>query len=91
MTEEKKLSPKERHDLINQKIDEIKELADDCILLAATEDAETDKNVILAGGGTVLGQATLITEMLSRKPMLLIAMTVISSSKEDADNAETND
>lgn len=91
MTEEKKLSPKERHDLINQKIDEIKELADDCILLAAVEDAETDKNVILAGDGTVLGQATLITELLSRKPKLLIAMTVISSSKEDADNAETND
>ena len=39
----KEIIPKERHDLINQKIDEIKELADDCILLAATEELKPIK------------------------------------------------
>lgn len=35
MTEEKKLSPKERYDLINQKIDEIKKLADAAFVVSA--------------------------------------------------------
>lgn len=49
MTEEKKLSPKERYDLINQKIDEIKELADDCVLLVHVDDASTEAKYSLSG------------------------------------------
>ena len=51
MTEEKKLSSKERYDLINQKIDEIKKLADDCVLLVHVDDASTEANTLLVGKG----------------------------------------
>lgn len=49
--EEKKLSPKERYDLINQKIDEIKKLADDCVLLVHVDNASMEANALLAAGG----------------------------------------
>lgn len=57
MTKEKKLSPKERYDLINQKIDEIKKLADDCVLLVHVDNASKEANTLLAGEGKAGKQA----------------------------------
>lgn len=68
MTEEKKLSPKERYDLINKKIDEIKELADDCVLLVHVDNASKEADVLLVGGGKAGKQAIMIDHFINKCP-----------------------
>mgnify|MGYP000316151558 CR=1 FL=1 len=66
--EEKKLSPKERYDLINQKIDEIKKLADDCVLLVHVDNASMEANTLLAAGGKAGKQAIMIDCFINESP-----------------------
>ena len=68
MTEEKKLTPKERYDLINQKMDEIKELADDCVLLARVDNASKEANTTFTAEGKAGIQAQMIDEFIHRCP-----------------------
>lgn len=93
MTEEKKLSPKERYDLINKKIDEIKELADDCVLLVHFDDASTEANALLVGKGKTGKQAIMIDRFINECPnvgkvMALIGLKNIVEgvSKDDKTN-----
>lgn len=66
--EEKKLSPKERYDLINQKIDEIKKLADDCVLLVHVDNASMEANTLLAAGRKAGKQAIMIDRFINESP-----------------------
>lgn len=77
MTEEKKLSPKERYDLINQKIDEIKELADDCVLLVHVDNASKEANALLVGEGKAGKQAIMIDLFINKCPNVEKVMTLI--------------
>ena len=77
MTEEKKLSPKERYDLINQKIIEIKELADDCVLLACVDNASKEANTIIASVGKAGKQAQMIDVFIKSCPHVGIVMNLI--------------
>ncbi len=93
MTEEKKLSSKERYDLINQKIDEIKKLADDCVLLVHVDDASTEANTLLVGKGKAGKQAIMIDRFINECPnvgkvMALIGLKNIVEgvSKDDKTN-----
>nr|DAJ18643.1 MAG TPA: hypothetical protein [Myoviridae sp. ct3tv2] len=93
MTEEKKLPPKERYDLINQKIDEIKELADDCVLLVHVDNASKEANALLVGKGNAGKQAIMIDRFINECPnvgkvMALIGLKNIVEgvSKDDKTN-----
>lgn len=77
MTEEKKLPPKERYDLINQKIDEIKELADDCVLLVHVDNASKEADVLLAAGGNAGKQAIMIDRFINECPLVRNAISLI--------------
>lgn len=77
MTEEKKLSPKERYDLINQKIGEIKKLADDCVLLVHVDNASKEANTLLAGEGKVGKQAIMIDRFINECPHVGKVMALI--------------
>lgn len=68
MTEEKKLPPKERYDLINKKIDEIKELADDCVLLVHVDNASKEANALFAAEGNAGKQAIMIDRFINKCP-----------------------
>lgn len=69
MTEEKKLPPpKERYDLINQKIDEIKKLADDCVLLVHVDNASMEANTLLAAAGKAGKLAIMIDRFINECP-----------------------
>lgn len=77
MNEEKKLSPKERYDLINQKIDEIKKLADDCVLLVHVDNASKEANTLLVGGGKAGKQAIMIDRFINECPNVGKVMALI--------------
>lgn len=77
MTEEKKLPPKERYDLINQKIDEIKELADDCVLLVHVDNASKEANALLAAEGNAGKQAIMIDRFINECPHVRNVMALI--------------
>ncbi len=94
MTKEKKLSPKERYDLINQKIDEIKKLADDCVLLVHVDNASKEANTLLAGEGKAGKQAIMIDRFINEFPnvgkvMALIGLkNIIEGVSKDDKTAE---
>lgn len=77
MTEEKKLPPKERYDLINQKIDEIKELADDCVLLVHVDNASKEANALLAAEGNAGKQAIMIDHFINECPHVRNVISLI--------------
>lgn len=77
MTEEKKLSPKERYDLINQKIDEIKKLADDCVLLVHVDNASKEANALLVGEGKARKQAIMIDRFINKCPHVRNVISLI--------------
>lgn len=77
MTEEKKLPPKERYDLINKKIDEIKELADDCVLLVHVDNASKEANALLAAEGNAGKQAIMIDRFINECPHVRNVISLI--------------
>ncbi len=68
MTEEKKLSPQERINLLCKKIDEIKELSDYCVILADIDAEDIEYNKFVSTKGAVENQAQLIRSFFNHHP-----------------------
>lgn len=67
MTEEK-ISPQERKNLLSEKIDEIKELSDHCVILTNVEAEGLEGGTFVAAKGKVTVQAQMIDCFLSALP-----------------------
>ena len=83
MTEEKKLSPQERINLLSKKIDEIKELSDYCVILADIDAEDIEYNKFVSTKGAVENQAQLIRSFFKHHPEVYRLFQIFISKDKD--------
>lgn len=94
MTEEKKLSSQERINLLSEKIDEIKELSDYCVILADVDTEDIEYNKFVSTRGAVEYQAQLIRSFFNHHPevyrlfQIFISKDIITKDTENADKED---
>lgn len=98
MTEEKKLSPQERINLLSKKIDEIKELSDHCVILANVEAEGLEDDTFVAAKGRTIVQAQMICYFFERVPKVYKSFQIFNIMNEaediitkDTENANKED
>ena len=82
MTEEK-ISPQERINLLSEKIDEIKELSDYCVILADIDAEDIEYNKFVSTKGAVENQAQLIRSFFKHHPEVYRLFQIFISKDKD--------
>lgn len=94
MTEEKKLSFQERINLLSEKIDEIKELSDHCVILTNIEAEGLEGNTFIAAKGQAKAQIELIGCFFKHSPKvyrLFQIFNIMDIITKDTENADKED
>lgn len=97
MTEEK-ISPQERMNLLSEKIDEIKELSDHCVILINVEAEDLEGGTFVAAKGKVTVQAQMIDCFFKCAPKVYKSFQIFNIMNEaediitkDTENANKED
>lgn len=84
MTEEE-ISPQERMNLLSEKIDEIKELSDHCVILTSVEAEDLEGGTFVAAKGKVIVQAQMIDCFLKCAPKVYKSFQIFNIMNEAED------